>query len=134
MARVEDKIDQAFDSLLKEIGEIKLDVRKGNMAREQMSQRLTDLEMQVIESRQHLQVTERAGVQAAQVIADTAVDTAKAVAKSAPRNVWRTKLGMVTAGSAAFVAVVAFFTNLPKFVRGSSELAVALYSFIVHHR
>lgn len=132
--RLESKIDETLGALLPEITALKVAVLRGQMTQEVFAQRLTDLEMQVIESRQHLQVSERAGVKAAQDIADTAVDTAKAVAKTAPRNVWKTKLGLITAGSAAFVAVVAFFNNLPKFVRGAAEIAVGVFQYVVRHK
>lgn len=131
MRRIDAKIDQTLGALLPEITALKVAVLRGEMKQDVFSQRLADLEMQVIESRQHLQITERAGAQAAQALSETALDTAANLAKVAPRNVWRTKFGMITAGSAAFVAIVAFFNNLPQFVRGTSEVVVKVFAYIV---
>jgi hypothetical protein len=126
--------EQILAAILPEITALKLAVMKGNMEQGFLAARLSDVELQINQARDHAQVSEREGVAAAQAVAATAVDTAKTLAKSAPRNVWKTKLGLITAGSAAFVAVVAFFNNLPKFVRGASEIAIELYSFVVRHK
>lgn len=135
------RLDGKFDEVLTEIGEMRAkvdatqyDVRKGNMERELLARRLADLEMQVIETRNHLQLTDRQGASVAKAVAEKAAETAAEVAATTPRSVWRTKLGLVTASSAAFVAIVAFFNNVPRFVRGASEFAVSLYSFIVKHQ
>jgi hypothetical protein len=131
------RLDGRFDEMLIEIGEMRArvdatqyDVRKGTMERELLARRLSDLELQVIETRSHLQVTHREDAS----IAEAAAASAAEVAAATPKSVWRTKLGLVTATSAAFVAVVAFFNNLPRFVRGASEFAVSLYGFIVRHK
>lgn len=141
MKRIDERFDQALQAMLNELGTLRtridatqFDVRLGNQKREEMAQRLSELEMQVIETRQHLQVSDRAGLKAAQDVASTAIDAAKAVAETAPKNVWKAKLGLVTMGSAAFVAIVSLFSNLPKFVRGASEIAVEVYGFLVRHR
>jgi predicted phage tail protein len=150
--RMEDRSVAAFDALLAEIGEVRkqvestqFDVRKGNQAREALAQRLTDLEYQLSQTREQMQLSDVAGqtagrhvaetaVAAAEAVAATAVSVAADVAKASPRSVWRTKLGLITATSAAFVAIVAFFNNLPQFVRGASEVVVASYHFIVGHK
>lgn len=130
MKRVESRIDQAFDIVLQELAKVQMEVRKGNLDTELMSQRVTDLERQVIETRQHMQVSDRGAKEAAEGVAAKVVTAAE----KAPRSVWKTRAGMITVGSAAFVGIVAFFNNLPKFVRGASEMAVSLYAYIVRHR
>lgn len=130
MKRVEDRIDQALDALLREIGTIKLEVRKGNMETELLTRRMTDLENQVIETRSHIQISEREGVNTAKAVAAEAASAAHA----APKKVWRTWIGLITAGSAAFVAIVAFFNNLPRFVRGAADVSVSLFHYIVSRR
>lgn len=139
--RIEGRIDEAFDTLLKEIGGLRqevestqFDVRAGNQARELMSRRLSDLEFQVNQTRNHLQITGEQDAKLAVAAAQTAVAAVAEVASAAPRSVWKTKLGLITAGSAAFVAVVAFFDKLPSFVRGASEIATDLFSYIVRHK
>jgi hypothetical protein len=134
--------EQILAAILPEITALKLAVLKGNMEQGFLAARLGDVELQINQGREHVQVSEREGAAAAQAlagtvvttaraVAETAVDAATSLAKSAPRNVWRTKLGLITAGSAAFVAIVQFFVNLPQVVRGSAKALVAAYSFIV---
>lgn len=130
MKRVEDRIDARFDALLGVVADLKVDVLKGNMEQEFLTRRLSDVEREVLETREHIHLSERQGAEKAEAVAQRA----ETVAQATPWKVWKTRLGLITAGSAAFVAVVAFFNNLPKFVRGASEFVVALYSFIVRHR
>ena len=144
MKRVEDRIDQSFTLILEELEKIKLDVRKGNMQSELQGARLADLEMQVIETREQMQKNKRqneatqatvagSALSTATALADTTRATASALAAS-PGEVWKTRFGRVTAISAAFVAVVAIFSNLPKFARGTAEVVSSAWHYLVTHR
>jgi hypothetical protein len=138
MKRVEGRIDAAFDAMLKALGEVQqqigateFEVRKGNQAREQMAQRLSDLEMQVIETRSHLQISDREGLKRAEEVAGRVQEAAVSVAAKAPKDVWRTKIAKFVAGCVGFVAVVAAINNLPRFVRESSHIVVGIYDYII---
>lgn len=126
MKRVEERIDQSFARMLDELEKVKIEVRAGNMETEVLKRFVADVERQVIETRAYVQITDNAKAHAVEQVALKADAT--------PKKVWKTKLALITGYSAAFVAVVAFFNNLPKFVRGASEIAVELYGFIVRHR
>lgn len=130
MKRVEERIDQSFARMLDELEKVKIEVRAGNMETEVLKRFVADVERQVIETRAYVQISEREGVKNAEAEAVAAATAAHA----APKRVWRTWLGLITAGSAAFVAIVAFFNNLPKFVRGAAEIAVSLYGYVVRHK
>ncbi len=127
MKRIEEKLDARLDLVLTKIGDLQTDILRGNMSTELLTRRVTDIENQVLETRSHMQISERLGARAIISVAEAATLNAD----STPKKVWKTKLGMVTAGSAAFVAMVAFFSNVPKFVRGASVVIVNVYNFII---
>ncbi len=127
MKRVEERIDLAFGRLLDEIEAVKMEVRKGNQETDILKHYVADVERQVIESRDYAQISARATAGAAIETASVLVEKTEAIAK----KTWQTRLGLITTVSAAFVALVAIFNNLPKFVRGTSEIAVHVYSYIV---
>lgn len=127
MKRVEERIDLAFGRLLDEIEAVKIEVRAGNHKTEVLKRYVADVEQQVIESRAYAQVRERITADANIDIATNLVKKTEAVAK----RTWKTKFGMITTVSAAFVAMVTFFLNLPKFVRGTSDVLVSVYTYLI---
>lgn len=139
MKRVEDRIDRAFDVILDEVGSIKVEVRKGNMDNELLARRMTDLETQVIETREQMQKNRRVNEHTAEVVTNTADKAVKAVAvaadtaAAAPKNVWKNSYGRITMFSAVIVAIIAIGNNAPKLARGLNEVLGGVWMWLIHH-
>lgn len=136
MQRVEDRITRSFDVISDELGKLAVEVRKGNLSTELLEHRMSDLEVQIIETREQMQRNKQARERDAEVVATAAVGAAQLVvhnAKDAPKKVWKTPTGRITAMSAVIVAIVAIGNNLPKLVRGADEVTRGVWTWLLHH-
>lgn len=129
MQRVEDRIDQSFKVMLDELEKVKIEVRKGNLETTALKSYVADVERQVTETRAFIQTNEQ---NKAHIVVEVA-ETLASKADVAPKRVWQTRLGKTVVISTGFVAVIAAFNSLPKFVRGVDEVARSVWVWFLHH-
>lgn len=104
------RIEAALDHIAREIGDLKTDVRRLEQGSSTLTNRVGDIERQVLETRDEVQ--KRAMTPAPSQIARTKTAITEAV-----KSPW----GRLVAGAVGFVAVVSALNNTPDAVRAAER-------------
>lgn len=113
--RFEDATDRILDSLR----DLKDDVRRLDTSQDTLTSRVTDIERQVMETRETLHVQ-------SQMVTKGRVDSAKQAVVSAAKSPWGLALVIAT----SFTAFMAAAKNVPAFIVGLEQVAVATWSYL----